>query len=177
MEDNRSCLNFSKKLFGFQSFLVLGPLCATVQVTCANFQFSFGYVLVSDQYGCLSFTPCDESGAQQSWLALPKVAAGLCHCGFSLPAASAPLLWIQMQEAQNSWKELWNMAQFTSSHYRDRPAGHGNIQNQVACAQGVKVGGGQGGEKSLWPEQKISSTSINPVSNGFPPRAVVGSLG
>lgn len=44
-----------------------------------------------------------------------------------------------MQEAQNSWKELWDMVKFTSSHYRDGPAGHGSVQNQVSCAQGVKV--------------------------------------
>ena len=54
-----------------------------------------------------------------------------------------------MQEAQNSWKELWDMAQFASSHYRDGPAGHRNIRNQVACAQGVEVGGGVGGEVPL----------------------------
>lgn len=48
--------------------------------------------------------------------ALPKIAAGLCHSGFSPRAASVPLVWIQMKEAQNSWGELWNMAEFTSRH-------------------------------------------------------------
>jgi hypothetical protein len=79
---------FSQK-FGLRLLLKLVPPSKSA---VPRFSFHSGFYLSVTNMACVSFTLCDESGVRQFRPALPKFAAGLRHSGFSLPAASAPLL-------------------------------------------------------------------------------------